>query len=126
MESKVIQDALRSLGVGRNYLGHNLVTRAVRMVLLDERRLLSVRQEIFLPLAEQQQCDWRTIERNIRTVIHRAWMVNPGRLEELAGYPLHREPTVTEFVELLYSHTMRRISGTPKRTDICAETQANA
>ncbi len=108
METKAIIHDLRALGIGRQYLGYNIMVKAVRMVLQDENRLLCVKQGIFIPLSEQQHCDWRTIERNIRTIIHRACTVNMPYLCELAGYPLNEEPTVTEFVEILSSHVLRR------------------
>lgn len=107
METKRIIHDLRALGIGRQYLGYNIAIQAVRMVLLDENRLLSVKQGILVPLSQQQHCDWRTIERNIRTIIHRAWCVNREYLSELAGYPMQHEPTVTEFVEMLSDHILR-------------------
>lgn len=107
METKTIVTDLRMLGIGRQYLGYNLTIKAVRMVVRDENRLLCIKQGVFVPLSEQQHCDWRTIERNIRTVIHRAWSVNRQYLGELAGYPICQEPTVTEFVEMLSAHILR-------------------
>ena len=103
----MITQTLRTLGIGRQYLGYNITIKAVRMATGDDNRLLHIKQGIFQPLAEQNDCDWRTIERNIRTVIHRAWNVNRSYLNELAGYPLHQEPTVTEFVEMLSAHVLR-------------------
>ena len=108
METQTIISDLRTLGIGRQYLGYNITIRAVRMVLTDENCLLCIKQGIFVPMSRQQKCDWRTIERNIRTVIHRAWNVNREYLGELAGYPMHQEPTVTEFVEMLSEHAMRK------------------
>lgn len=111
METQYIIQDLRTLGIGRQYLGYNITIMAVRMVLIDENRLLCTKQGILLPLSEQQHCDWRAIERNIRTVIHRAWCVNQDYLMTIAGYPMTQEPTVTEFVEILSSHAMRRQEG---------------
>ena len=108
MELRIITDDLRALGIGRQYLGYNLTIKAVRMVIADENRLLCVKRGIFLPIAQQEQCDWRTIERNIRTAIRRAWKVNRDYLIELARYPMHQEPTVTEFVEILSEHAAQR------------------
>lgn len=108
METRIIIRDLRTLGIGRQYLGYNITIQAVRMVLNDENRLLCIKQGVFLPLSEQQHCDWRTIERNIRTIIHRAWSVNREYLGELAGYPMRQEPTVTEFVEMLSAHILRQ------------------
>ena len=107
METRLITQDLRMLGIGRQYLGYNITVTAVRMAIGDENCLLCVKQCIFKPLSEQNHCDWRTIERNIRTVIHRAWNVNQTYLNELAGYPLHQEPTVTEFVEMLSAHVLQ-------------------
>ena len=110
MEVQTITDDLRALGIGRQYLGYNLTIKAVRMVIADENRLLCIKRGIFQPIAQQEKCDWRTIERNIRTAIHRAWKVNRDYLTELARYPMHQEPKVTEFVEILSDHaTQRRI-----------------
>ena len=108
METQTIVRDLRTLGVGRQYLGYNITIMAVRMVLTDENRLTCLKKGIFIPLSEQQHCDWRTIERNIRTVVRRAWNVNQPYLTELAGYPLHNEPTVTEFLEMLSAHILRK------------------
>ena len=108
METKIIVSDLRTLGIGRHYQGYQITIQAVRMVLMDSSCLLGIKQGIFLPIATQQSCDWRTIERNIRTVIHRAWHVNRDYLTELAGYPMHNEPTVTEFVEMLAEHVLSK------------------
>lgn len=108
MNTQKISELLYSLGVGRQYLGHGITLQAVELVLRDENRLLCVKQGIFVPLGEQRGCDWRTIERNIRTVIRRAWRTSPSRLAELAVYPLRREPTVTEFLDILAVNLLRR------------------
>lgn len=102
-----IHELLRSLGIGRQYLGHGITVQAINMVMQDENCLLCVKQGIFIPLSTRRSCDWRTIERNMRTVIHRAWTLNAERLMELAIYPLRREPTVTEFLDIVSSHILR-------------------
>lgn len=98
---------LRSLGIGRQYLGYNITVKAVQLVLQDENCLFCVKNNIYNPLAVQQQCDWRTIERNIRTIVSRAWHVNQPMLIEMAGYQMKREPTVTEFIEMIASYMLR-------------------
>ena len=109
MEVKIIIQDLRMLGVGRRYLGYRIIIQVVRMVLQDERCLQHIKQGLLIPLAQEQGCDWRAIERNIRTVIHRAWCINREYLCELAGYPLHQAPTVAEFVEILAGHAQQRL-----------------
>lgn len=107
MKTYAINELLLTLGIGRQYLGHSITVQAIRMVIHDENCLLCVKHGIFLPIAAQRMCDWRTIERNMRTVIHRAWTLNADRLAELAVYPLRREPTVTEFLDILSSYLTR-------------------
>lgn len=101
-----IHSILRSLGVGRQYLGYQMAARAVELAMADERCLYCVKQHIYIPLAEETACDWRSVERNIRTVTRRAWAVNPDLLIKMAGYPLQQAPTVTEFVEIISSYLL--------------------
>ena len=108
METRLIMKDLRMLGIGRQYLGYNITIMAVRMAVLDENRLLCIKQGVFIPISEQKHCDWRAVERNIRTVIRRAWSINQPYLNELAGFPLRQEPTVTEFLEMLSAHVLRQ------------------
>lgn len=108
MHPQSTSELLYTLSIGRQYLGHSITVQAVELVLRDENRLLCVKQGIFVPLGRQRGCDWRTIERNIRTVIRRAWRTSPSRLAELAVYPLQREPTVTEFLDILAVSQLRR------------------
>lgn len=104
MEYETIVQDLRTMGIGRRYLGYYLTIKAVRMVVLDENLLLTMKQGIYEPLAREALCDWRAVERNIRTIIRRAWNVNREHLCSLAGYPMRQEPTVSEFLEMLSDH----------------------
>ena len=101
MSIRQIHELLYKLGIGRNYLGHNIIVLAIQIILRDKDCLLCVKDGIYLPIAEQHQCEWRTVERNIRTVIHRAWTLNRPLVEHMALYPLDHEPTVTEFLDIL-------------------------
>ena len=109
METTMIQEDLRTLGIGRQYMGYGITIQAVRMVIQDENRLLCIKQGVYIPLSEKENCDWRSIERNIRTVIRRAWHVNREYLNTLAGYPIEQMPTVTQFVEMLSGHILRKM-----------------
>ena len=109
METTMIQEDLRTLGIGRQYMGYGITIQAVRMVIQDENRLLCIKQGVYVPLSEKEHCDWRSIERNIRTVIRRAWHVNRAYLNTLAGYPVEQTPTVTQFVEMLSGHILRKM-----------------
>lgn len=52
MESRMIINDLRKLGIGRQYLGYNITIMAVRMVMNDENRLLCIKQGVFVPLSK--------------------------------------------------------------------------
>lgn len=107
MNSRDIHELLLALGIGRQYLGHNITAQAISIVLKDENSLLCVKKGIYIPIAEERHCDWRTVERNIRTVIHRAWSLAGERLSGLALYSLSREPSVSEFLDILSSYLLR-------------------
>lgn len=102
--TRQIHELLYSLGIGRHYLGHDITAQALQLILTDKDRLLSVKEKIYLPIAAQRQCDWRAVERNIRTVIRRAWMLNRPLLEQMAIYPLEYEPSATEFLDILTAY----------------------
>ncbi|MBQ7850566.1 MAG: sporulation initiation factor Spo0A C-terminal domain-containing protein [Clostridia bacterium] len=108
MDTKSIHELLLTLGIGRQYLGHNITAQAVALVMRDENSLLCVKKGIYMPIAAARQCDWRTVERNIRTVIHRAWTMHSDSLSRIAFYPLRHEPSVSEFLDILVSHLLRQ------------------
>lgn len=104
MNTRQIHELLYTLGIGRHYLGHNITVHAIQLILCDKDSLLHVKDDIIIPIAAQHQCDWRAVERNIRTVIHRAWTLNRPLVEHMALYPLDHEPTVTEFLDILSAY----------------------
>ena len=105
-----IQDTLRSLGITRCYKGFSHTSYAIYLVIQDKSRLESVTKEIYMKTASHFDCQWTSVERNIRTAVARAWKINRSLLFEMAGYPLTRVPTASEFIEILacyiqkYSH----------------------
>ena len=101
MNTRQIRELLYNLGIGRHYLGHNITVDAIQLILRDKDSLLHVKDGVLIPIAVQRKCDWRAVERNIRTVIHRAWMLNRPLVEHMALYPLDHEPTVTEFLDII-------------------------
>ena len=107
MYDKRIHELLLTLGIGHQYLGHNITAQAVDLAMHDENCLLCVKKGILMPIAAARHCDWRTVERNIRTVIHRAWTLHRDSLSAIAFCHLNHEPSVSEFLDILVSHMMR-------------------
>ena len=102
-----IKDTLRSLGITTNYYGFHRTLSAVVLVLEDSDRLQSVTREIYWVIAAECGCKRSAVERNIRTVIQRAWRVNPRQLIVMAGYPLTEPPTASEFIEIIANYVER-------------------
>lgn len=102
-----IQEILRELGVGRNYRGYQRTAIAIALALDDESRLTAVTKELYGKTAEQTDCQWTAVERNIRTVVQRAWKINPQRLIQMAGYPMSSPPTASEFIEIVTNYILR-------------------
>ena len=102
-----IQDTLRLFGITHCYKGYNHMVYAVQLVMEDESRLEAVTKELYMETAEHFGCKWYSVERNLRTVIDRAWKINSRLLCEIAGYNLDHSPTVSEFIEIMATHIMR-------------------
>ena len=102
-----IQIILRELGIGYTYRGYRSAVIAVSLAVEDENRLDSIVNNIYMETAKQTGVKWTAVERNIKTVIQRAWRTNPARLCEISGYPLSKPPTVSEFIDMMYNYVVR-------------------
>ena len=106
MENDVLQ-LLHELGIGKVYRGYRVVVIFVKLVFDDEDRLLNV-VETYKEIAVRTGTTWTAVERNIRTVVNRAWNKNRQRLIEIAGYPMSVPPTSSEFLEIVYNYASRQ------------------
>ena len=107
--TQIIEDTLRQLGVGGNYIAQQRAVTAIQLAIEDEDRLLYVTKNIYLPVAQICGCKWTA---NLRTVVQRVWRINPEGLAQMAGYPLSEPPTASDFIEIL-AHYIRRSLPTP-------------
>ena len=96
-----IQDTLRSIGIHGRYRGHRQAAVALQLMLHDHSGTYDITDALFAEVAQFCQCNQNCIERNIRTVIFRAWRTNRKRLIEIAGYDMAAPPTVSEFLDIL-------------------------
>lgn len=99
-----IHNTLHTLGITRNYDGYRLTLTAVKLALEDESRLRFVTGQIYRPVSVICSCPLAHVERNIRTVIFRAWRVNKAFLFKIAGFPLDAPPSVSHFIEMLVDY----------------------
>lgn len=102
-----IEEILRSFGITRCYKGFELIAHAIALAVTNDFSLTAVTREIYMETASHFGCKWFTVERNIRTVVARAWEVNPSLLCQMAGYPLAETPTASEFIEIIASYILR-------------------
>ncbi len=68
----------------------------------------SLHRNVYEPLARDSGYNTQQIERNLRTVIQRAWCVNPEGLQNICPYPLQAAPTTGEFLDILVTHLLRK------------------
>ena len=98
---KKVESILHALGVSRHYKGYDLTCHVLRLAMEDPARLCNMKKYLFLPTAEVFGCDERTIERNLRTLIHRAWDNDADAMRRVAGYHLLWCPPVSEFLSFM-------------------------
>lgn len=108
-----IQDTLRSIGIHGRYRGHRQAAVALQLMLQDQSGEYDITEVLFAEVARICQGNPDCIERNIRTVIFRAWRTNRKRLIEIAGYQLIAPPTVSEFLDILANHIRRQTEPHP-------------
>ncbi len=110
----IIRDEFRRLGITKRYHGYRQALLAIELAVEDEARLLRVVEQIYGAAAEQCGCGACCVKRDIRTIIYRAWAVNPDRLKGLAGYPLYAPPSVSEFISVMAAHVQRQMRDTER------------
>ena len=91
----------------RTYRGFEATIAAVWLVLEDEDCLRMVTTRIYAKVAQLSGQTRHAAERNIRTVVKRAWDCNPAYLSEIAGYPISTQPIPSEFIDMLATDAMR-------------------
>ena len=95
---------LCQLGITANYNGFFHAAYAVSLAIQNPNRLRLVTKRLYPEVAKRYVTNWKSVERNIRTVVRIAWDTNPARLEELARHPLYQRPTASGFLAILALH----------------------
>lgn len=107
-----IQKHLWRMGIGNRLIGYKMVILAVELGVENEDRLQCAQEFLFKPVAQRLACDYRCVERNIRTVIDCAWRSNPDYLSRLARFQLTQPPTVVQFLDILVTVSLREQDST--------------
>jgi len=106
----LVKETLRSLGLSGCYAGWEALVHAIMLVIQDESRLCNVMANVYAVTAAELHLDVCNIERNIRTLIQRAWQVDKERLIAIAGYKLDGPPSAAQFIEIIASYVRNQKS----------------
>ena len=103
----MIKNTLQKLGITCNYVGFRQAVLAIELALENEDRLCAVTHQIYRVVAELTHCAHCNVERNLRTIIFRAWKNNARFLRDLAGFPLCSPPSVSQFLAFMVTYLKR-------------------
>ena len=92
---------LRRMGVTPNYTGFHQAARAACEAARRPELMLSLSKWLYPLVAREMNTTGAAVERNIRTVILRAWRQNPELLRQCDRFPLNKRPTCGEFLDML-------------------------
>ena len=104
---QIVQDTLRPFGITRCYVGYGQTCYSIYLAVTNESRMEAIVKEIYMETADCFSCEWKDVERNIRTARGHAWEVNAEHLIQMAGYPLTNAPSASEFIEIIATHIIR-------------------
>ena len=99
-----VYELLRPFGITNKYIGVSQLILSLLILLDDPESLHAVQKRKYMVIAERYCVNWKTIERNIRTLSIAAWRADPEYLELLAQYLLIKRPTSVQFMEILLQH----------------------
>lgn len=97
---------LQRFGLTPRYRGYRQLLIALDLLKEDEYRMYNTKS-FYAEIGTYSNSTATAVERNIRTLTERAWMINPKLLEEVAGYPMDYKPTNTDFLSIVYNYMIR-------------------
>ena len=101
---------LQRMGANSSYTGFFHTAYAVQLAVTEPRRLLLVTKWLYPDVASYYRTSWQAVERNIRTVADLVWKKHPELLSGLAGIPLDRRPSCSQFIFLLAEQLAAELS----------------
>lgn len=104
---QTIKNLLHLLGITSKYSAYRPLIIAIDLAVENDERLESIVKEIYMTIAEEFSCNWRNIERNMRTAIKHAWITNPDLLIRMSGRNLDQAPTNADFLAIISNYIQR-------------------
>ncbi|MGN8876325.1 sporulation initiation factor Spo0A C-terminal domain-containing protein [Pseudoflavonifractor sp. HCP28S3_F10] len=96
-----VQKLLYSIGLTANYTGYRQMTIALEIASQEPESLCQVTKWLYPETARRCGTNWKAVERNIRTALHRTWKTSQHTLEQMAGYSFNSVPKPAEFLAIL-------------------------
>lgn len=92
---------LYQLGATANYTGFFYTAHAVQLCVEQPQRLTLVTKWVYPDVAKQYGTNWKSVERNIRTIANIVWELNRSKLEQLAERKLEAKPCNAQLLSIL-------------------------
>ena len=99
-----VYDILQRLGITANYTGFFHTSYSILLAMENPQRLLLITKWLYPEVAKRYHTTAGAVERNIRTIILRAWRLHRETLEQIAGCSLTTRPTAAQFISILSTH----------------------
>ncbi len=103
-----IEEQLLRLGINQGFKGFQILLESCRLGIEDEDRLNNIRGNLLSRCAAADKCSIRCIERNLQTLMKRAWKTNPDYLLSISGLYMTEAPTVSQLIEILVTRALNR------------------
>lgn len=101
---------LRCLGVTGRLVGFRYTIYMVECVCNEPEQIQLITKRLYPDTARLFKVSAASVERNLRTVVRTCWrQPDHSFLDHVAGVTLYRQPTNTEFIDMLAGF-LRRIS----------------
>lgn len=102
---------MRKFGITTRYQGYFLLPEAIGIVMEQYGSCLKITKDIYPEMSKRHGIPDKRIERNIRTVIEKAWENNRPFMEEIAGRELNVPPSNGEFLDFIVYWLMEQQGG---------------
>lgn len=92
---------MRKFKITTRYQGYFLLPEAIDLAVKQYGNCLKITKDIYPEMSKRHGIPAKRIERNIRTVIEKAWKNNRSFMEEIAGEELTTFPSNGEFIDFI-------------------------
>lgn len=107
-EKKEMEDIFHQMQIFPHYAGYKYLKEAIYIGVEDQTAVEAPTKEIYPTVASRFHVTASSVERNIRTVINRAWTEGGfGDRCPIKNLNLGRKPTTSEFIALVADYIAR-------------------